>query len=51
MDFKEAYKIGFKNGDKWEYQKRLMTKGELLELIADMLCYSDKISITALNNE
>lgn len=51
MEFKEAYKIGFKNGEKWEYSKRLLTKAELLELIADMLCYSDKISITVLNDE
>lgn len=51
MEFKDAYKIGFKNGDKWEYTKRILTKAELLELVADMLCYADKISITALNNE
>lgn len=51
MDFREAYKIGFKNGEKWEYRKSLLTKAELLELIADMLCYSEKISITVLNDE
>ena len=51
MEFKEAYKIGFKNGEKWEYVKAILTKVELLELLADMLCYSDKISIAVLNDE
>ena len=51
MEFKETYKIGFKKGDKWEYSKKLLTKAELLELIADLLCYSDKISITVLYDE
>lgn len=51
MDFKDAYKIGFKNGDKWEYSKHFLTKAELLELVADILCYADKISIAVLNDE
>lgn len=51
MEYKEAYKIGFKVNDKWEYSKHLLTKAELLELIADMLCYSDKITVTVLNDE
>ena len=51
MEFTEAYKIGFKNGDKWEYRKTLATKAELLELVADLLCYSEKISISVLTDE
>lgn len=50
-EFKECYKIGFKNNDKWEYVKRVLTKSELLELVADLLCYSEKISITVLNEK
>lgn len=50
-EFKEVYKIGFKNNDKWEYMKKFLTKAELLELIADLLCYSEKISVTVLYDE
>lgn len=51
MEFKDCYKIGVKNGGKWEYTKRLLTKTELLELVAEALDRCDKITIQPLMHE